>query len=316
MTELRVEPTEDSIGIGTLRGHAAVFGVMSEEICGFREIVEPGAFRQSIGRDDVRALFNHDPSSVLGRNKAGTLRLTEDRVGLAMEVDLPDTTVGRDLRVSVERGDVTQMSFGFRVIEDIWERKTEDGVEQEVRRLRQVQLFDVSPATFPAYPQTDLALRSLEAWRAEQAGPPATPRLDAIALRVPELRRREARGAVGSHETQTSDGAWSRPTLGEFTSDAWDDLTRDEQRRIVNHAAGYNRTWPETFNDIHLWHHAPARSGQGPLVRRGLFAAAARFNQVEGVDEATRRGMARHLIAHYRQVDADPPEALTEAAGA
>jgi len=181
LTELRVEPAGDGeAGIGRLLGHAGVFNVLSEDLGGFRELVQPGAFIETIGADDIRALFNHNPSAILGRNKAGTLRLAEDRVGLAIDILLPDTSVARDLRESVNRGDVTQMSFGFRALDDIWEHTAED--EPDLRRLRKVQLFDVSPATFPAYPQTDIAVRSLEAWRAERdaaARTASTPRLDA-----------------------------------------------------------------------------------------------------------------------------------------
>lgn len=182
LTELRVAPLGDGEtgGIGRLLGHAGVFGVLSEDLGGFRELVEPGAFRESIapGGDDVRALFNHNPSAILGRNKAGTLRMTEDAVGLAIDILLPDTSVARDLRESVNRGDVTQMSFGFRALDEVWEHTADD--EPDLRKLRAVRLFDVSPATFPAYPQTDLAVRSLEAWREAEArasAPAGTPAL-------------------------------------------------------------------------------------------------------------------------------------------
>jgi hypothetical protein len=181
VTELRVDPPpagSGATGPGTMRGYAAVFNVLSEDLGGFRELVEPGCFTESLGVDDIRALVNHDSSLVLGRNKAGTLRLREDARGLATECELPDTNAGRDIAESIKRGDVTQMSFGFRTIEDVWERHEDGG---ELRRLRKAQLRDVSPATFPAYPQTDLAVavRSLEAHREQQrtAGS-ATPLLD------------------------------------------------------------------------------------------------------------------------------------------
>jgi HK97 family phage prohead protease len=122
--EIRADKGDD----GTLRliGHAAVFNKKSEEIFGFREIVLPGAFKKSIKKDDIRALWNHDPAHVLGRNKAGTLRLREDDEGLRTEIDLPDTQMARDLHTSVKRGDIDQMSFGFRTISDAWRK--EDGI--------------------------------------------------------------------------------------------------------------------------------------------------------------------------------------------
>jgi uncharacterized protein len=138
-------------------GHAALFN--SEADLGyFREVIEPGAFTKSIGRDDVRALFNHDPNFVLGRNKANTLRLSEDEKGLAIEVDPPDTQWARDLMVSMRRGDITQMSFGFIAKGQRSEKR--DGVLYRI--ITEAQLFDVSPVTYPAYQQTDVTVRSAQ----------------------------------------------------------------------------------------------------------------------------------------------------------
>lgn len=141
----------------TIVGHAAVFDTITD-LGFFKERVARGAFAESIKRDDIRALFNHDPNIVLGRNKAGTLRLYEDSKGLAVEIDLPDTQWARDLRVSIERGDVSQMSFGFEVLDASWD--VVDG--EEVRTLKRVRLWDVSLVTFPAYPTTDAFLRSVQ----------------------------------------------------------------------------------------------------------------------------------------------------------
>jgi len=138
-----------------------------------------GWFTEEIHRDalkgadlgDVRALFNHDPNAVLGRTTAGTLRLSEDETGLSYEIDLPDTQLGRDLAASIERGDISQSSWGFtlRVDDnstgDEWQR---DGGKDHrvIKSVRQV--WDVSPVTFPANPNTDVARRSLDAIQAEQ----------------------------------------------------------------------------------------------------------------------------------------------------
>jgi HK97 family phage prohead protease len=144
-----------------IAGHAAVFNRLSQDLGGFVERIAPGAFRKTLGEADVRALFNHDPSLILGRSKSGTLYMEEDDRGLAYDVKLPDTSYGRDLMVSIERGDVTQSSFGFRVIEDFWDR-TDDGYP--LRTLREVSLHngDVSPVTFPAYLDTEVAVRAVE----------------------------------------------------------------------------------------------------------------------------------------------------------
>lgn len=158
-----------------IEGHAAVFNSLSEDLGGFREQILPGAFLEAIEKDDVRALFNHDSNYVLGRNVSGTLRLSEDVRGLAIEIDLPDTPTIRDLVAApIERGDVSQMSFGFSVRPggQDW-AKNDDG--QVVRSLKKVRLFDVSPVTFPAYRSTDVAVRELRAWLGNQT--PAPPQL-------------------------------------------------------------------------------------------------------------------------------------------
>ena len=163
MTELRVLDSESENGKPMIEGHAAVFDSWSETLGGifpFREIVRKGAFNESIGRDDIRALFNHDPNYVLGRNRAGTLELVEDEVGLRVRISPPDTSWAKDLQTSIRRGDITQMSIGFMVEEDDW--STENGVD--TRELRKVKLFDVSPVTYPAYTSTDVGVRAMQSY--------------------------------------------------------------------------------------------------------------------------------------------------------
>ena len=164
--EIRVERQDD--GPAKLCGYAAVFNSLSENLGGFREKIQPGAFHDALQHSDARCLFNHDANIVLGRQKAGTLRLREDERGLYMEVDLPDTQAARDLAVLVDRGDITQQSFGFVVAPDgeVWEQQ-EDGTM--IRTLTRVDhLYDVSPVVFPAYPETDVALRSMQQWLESQ----------------------------------------------------------------------------------------------------------------------------------------------------
>jgi HK97 family phage prohead protease len=139
-----------------LHGHAALFN-RSADMGRFDEQIAPGTFSESITVDDVRALWNHNSDYVLGRTKAGTLRVWEDEDGLAFEIDPPNTQWARDLQISIDRGDVSQMSFGFYVLEQEWQER--DG-ERDLRTIKKVQLWEVSPVTFPAYANTDVALRS------------------------------------------------------------------------------------------------------------------------------------------------------------
>ena len=161
LKELRVvEANVDPLTEPAIEGYASVFDSWSEELGGnspFRERVVKGAFEETIQNDDIRALFNHDPNYVLGRNKAGTLTLEEDEKGLKVRIVPPDTQWAKDLLVSIKRGDITQMSFGFTVILDRW--SYEDNID--VRELLKVKLYDVSPVTFPAYAQTECGVRSL-----------------------------------------------------------------------------------------------------------------------------------------------------------
>ena len=158
-----IAPLEVRAESRTIAGYAAVFNSETDIGGMFREQIAPGAFKPSL-TGDVRALFDHDSSHVLGRTKSGTLRMSEDEHGLAVEIDLPDTQTGRDLRESMARGDIDGMSFGFRVTKQEWD---ESG-ETPLRTIREVELFEVSVVTFPAYADTEVALRSLEDTRKEQ----------------------------------------------------------------------------------------------------------------------------------------------------
>jgi len=148
-------------------GYAAVFGQRTD-IGWFEEQIERGAFTEALKDSDVHALYNHDFNQLpLGRAKAGTLRMSEDDKGLRVEIDLPDTQFARDLEVSMERGDVDQMSFAFsmRGGVDEWD---ETG-ETPVRTIKRVgELYDVTVCPRGAYPQTECALRSYEAHKAKR----------------------------------------------------------------------------------------------------------------------------------------------------
>lgn len=140
-----------------LEGYAALFNSRTN-IGKFDEEILPGAFRESIKKDDIRCLLNHDENHILGRSRAGTLSLFEDHKGLAVRINLPDTQFARDLAVSIVRGDINQMSFAFKVLEEEWIAGGKS--KPDLRRLKKLKLFDVSVVTFPAYENTDVALAS------------------------------------------------------------------------------------------------------------------------------------------------------------
>ncbi|PHZ02587.1 HK97 family phage prohead protease [Citrobacter freundii] len=146
-------------------GYGSVFNSRSEPLWGFREIIKPGAFDDVLG-DDVRGLFNHDPNFILGRSASGTLKVSTDEHGLRYDIEAPDTQTIRDLVLApMLRGDINQSSFAFRVARDgeRWFEDEEGVVIREISRFS--RLFDVSPVTYPAYPEADSGVRSLKAWQ-------------------------------------------------------------------------------------------------------------------------------------------------------
>jgi len=158
--ELRVLDT----GTPRIEGYAALFNSRSEDLGGFVEEIAPGAFANAIKSSDIRALWNHNENYVLGRVRSGTLAVSEDARGLHIVNDPPDTQWARDLMVSLRRGDVDQMSFGFIVAKGgaTW-REEGNTLVRTITNVAEVR--DVSPVTFPAYTDTSVAVRSLAEWR-------------------------------------------------------------------------------------------------------------------------------------------------------
>ena len=187
VTELRADGGDGSPRFIT--GHGAVFDQEAEIWDGIYEVVRAGAFLDTINQADVRALFNHNPDYVLGRNRAGTLQLSEDEIGLAYRILVnEDVSYARDLYASLLRGDITQSSYAFLPVQQRWTDR-EDGTQ--LRELLRVQLFDVSPVTYPAFVGADSQARGIfvpTSGRARQEG--------ATVDRAGALRSRRARLAL------------------------------------------------------------------------------------------------------------------------
>lgn len=141
----------------TLTGHAAVFN-QETRVGDFYEHVMPSFFDRPLREKQDTVLQAEHAGLPLARTTSGTLKLSKDSTGLPFEADLPDTTLGRDVRALVERGDLASMSFGFSVAEDTWSVR-KDGAQS--RALVECErLYDISVVTFPAYEGTDVGLRA------------------------------------------------------------------------------------------------------------------------------------------------------------
>lgn len=153
-TEFRMEMTTEN----RVQGHASVFNRLAPIGRGYEEIV-PHAFNEVLRRnEDVRFLLNHNPDNLLGRTRSGTLRLGTDENGLVVDDDLPETTLGHDVRILIRRRDLTGFSFGY--VPDTQSdtyRVAPDG-RQITTRNNIIRMVDASLATYPAYEEADDAV--------------------------------------------------------------------------------------------------------------------------------------------------------------
>jgi len=157
--EFRVSPEGETPSIS---GYAALFDTQSQDLGSWTESIDPHAFDSVLSKNpDVRALWNHNADCVLGRTVANTLHLALDARGLSYVIDPPDTTIAKDLLVSMRRKDVTQSSFGFIVKRDQWTEQPDGSITRRI--LEFDELLDISPVTYPAYTQTTSQARNLPA---------------------------------------------------------------------------------------------------------------------------------------------------------
>jgi len=134
-----------------------LYGTPSKELGGFTEIIMPGAF-DDVLKDDIRALFNHDPNLILGRTKSNTLKIQLTDRGLAFDILYPNTTYSNDLIESIQRGDIDATSFAFRTKEVLWVDEPDGSVTRKIMKFEILQ--DISPVTYPAYPDMEISLRA------------------------------------------------------------------------------------------------------------------------------------------------------------
>lgn len=185
--ELRAE---GEAGAMTITGYAAVFNSRTSIGDCWDEVISPGAFRETLASgQDVLALYSHELERLLGRRSSGTLRLVEDDKGLKVEIDLPDTTDGRDVWTLVKRGDLKGMSFGFCVTRQEWDETTDPAL----RTIMAVDLREVTVTADPAYQDTELGQRALtehrRATRARNYGA-ASARIAERKMRTEQAARR------------------------------------------------------------------------------------------------------------------------------
>lgn len=178
------DESDDDDKLPTIVGYAAKFDSDSQDLGGFIERIDRNAFDRALEeRHDVRALVDHDSSKIIGRSASGTLRMSTDDVGLRVEIDPANTQAGRDVVESIRRGDIDGMSFGFQVIRDAWAER--DG--KALRTIHDLSLKDVSTVSFPAYPATEVALRSLDRQLNRKDGNGLSVGLAKARLRLQEL---------------------------------------------------------------------------------------------------------------------------------
>ena len=159
-TDLRAYNLDEDSSKRMVGGYAIVFNSESRDLGGFTEFVAPEALNRALERNsDVLALYNHDYANILGRQSSETLRLYKDEKGLRFELDLPDTSLGRDIYELVKRGDLKGNSFGFTVKRDSWKKK-EGKVYRTIEEIK--DLYEVSIVSMPAYEATDLMKRSFD----------------------------------------------------------------------------------------------------------------------------------------------------------
>lgn len=176
MVPAKVEMREDGTA-GAIYGYPIVYNKDSEDM-GFVERIAPGAAKKALKRSDIRALKNHDPSLIFGRQGVN-LKFSEDKKGLRYEATPINTRTYNEVAEEVRLGLLTGQSFGFTILSDKWDGLDTDTPTRTITEIGQI--FDVGPVTYPAYQDTSVALRSLEEAKESAKESPA---FDAITVDI------------------------------------------------------------------------------------------------------------------------------------
>jgi len=155
-TQFEITRDEQTPDERTIEGYFALYESETELWAGSYEIISKGAFENTIQKNDIRALWNHNTQYVLGRNKNGSLQLKADDKGLFATIKLPNTQYAEDLYSLVQRGDIDQASFGFNIIDEELEELADGGYRW---RIKDIDLHEISVVTFPAYENTSVQAR-------------------------------------------------------------------------------------------------------------------------------------------------------------
>lgn len=260
---------------------------------------------------------------------------------------LLNTPEGAGAFIRIKEGAINEWSFGYDALDYDWQeikQADENGKESTryIRNLRTVRLWEYSPVLWGANPATMTVDVKDQFWfeskpygiffvagkyrvyKVDAAGDPTGRRLgehDTLedaqaqvrALYAAENGDDDQKGAIPFHDHGVADidMAWEAPALSDFTDSAWGDLSDAEKRRIMEHYAWSANVPPDTFGDLKLPHHKPAKSGVGAVVWGGVRAAMAALMGARGgvdIPPGDRRGVYNHLAAHYRQCEKEPPE--------
>lgn len=322
LNQARVEVRTDDDGAEHFVGHAAVFNsratIGNPLRWGFYEEIADGAFAKTLSEGDARKLIDHDSYYVVSRVSAGTLELTEDKVGLAVDSAL-DTSLSyvNDLIANLRNGNITGMSFGFYVIKDEWltetvELSNGDSAEVEVRIIKEVQLIEVSSVTFPAYEDTDAGLRHSLIPALRHRGDRAA--VERRAQFLPELAELlddmpvpAERSAIKPHSTDTDEKKWDKSkNVGNLPDDAsaatlrkvyaWVDPDGDPKAK-------------ESYKFPH--HFVDSNGAVGAASTQACTNGIAVLNGGRGgsgIPDADRKGVYNHLAKHLRDADIEPAE--------